>query len=492
MDDFQKEFFGFSEIEKIQEDIEKNLSGELTPKPAPPREDFANFFLVPQEEIPAENAADFFREEITETDTDSNAFYREMIKPAPKKSWAKVAVILFFVCTVGTGMLGLGIGAGWGFVRGNAAAASGEANIGEREAIPESVRFTGTSYVFEAVTEEPAVASISDMVALLAPSVVGITTYRDERIIPDARFFSPMSYGSGIIFASTDDRIFIATNLYVVRAGYRWEVSIEGSEPIAAFPVGMPGELVSLASAHDLTVAYIYKEQLLAAGIDSVAFATFGDSDEMRIGEVVLAIGNAMGEGTSVTRGIISAGERPVYLPGRNYPITVLQTDAAINYGNSGGPLINTRGEIIGININQAADFIIGSSQAEGMGYSISSNLAAPILREIVASYRTPAIGITGFSLANDRYNRAEYWGIPELGVLVYGVQEGRPAHLAGIQAEDVITAFDGQPIFDMPQLQAAIRSREIGDVVEIRLLRGGSFALTVQVELEMMVRDTF
>jgi S1-C subfamily serine protease len=199
-----------------------------------------------------------------------------------------------------------------------------------------------------------------------------------------------------------------------------------------------------------------------------------------------------MGEGTSVTRGIISAAERQVLLPDRATPLMVLQTDAAINYGSSGGPLINTRGEIVGINLNQATGLIVGSSRSEGMGYSISSNVAAPVLEEIVANYRTPAIGIIGVSLADDERNRAAYWGIPPLGVLVIDVQPGRAAHRADIRPDDVITSFDGQPIFDMPQLQAAVRAREIGDIAELQILRGGSFALTVEVEIAIMYRESF
>jgi S1-C subfamily serine protease len=181
-----------------------------------------------------------------------------------------------------------------------------------------------------------------------------------------------------------------------------------------------------------------------------------------------------------------------LHLPGREYPIPLLQTDAAINYGNSGGPLINTRGEIVGINMNRATRLMTDPSLAEGMGYSISSNVAAPILHEIIANYRAPAIGITGYSLADDPENRAELWGIPALGVVVRDVQQGRAAYNAGVRPGDVITSFGGQPIFDMDQLIAAIRAREIGEIVEMRILRGGSVPITVHVELAVMIREFF
>jgi S1-C subfamily serine protease len=126
------------------------------------------------------------------------------------------------------------------------------------------------------------------------------------------------------------------------------------------------------------------------------------------------------------------------------------------------------------------------------MGYSISSNIAAPVLMEIATNYRTPAIGISGIGLADDTRNHAEYWGIPEFGVLIIHVQEGRPAYNAGILVNDIVTGFGGQPIFDMDQLIAAIRAQDIGDVVEVRLLRGGSFALTVDIEIAMMIRENF
>jgi serine protease Do len=113
-------------------------------------------------------------------------------------------------------------------------------------------------------------------------------------------------------------------------------------------------------------------------------------------------------------------------------------------------------------------------------------------LEAIAAAYRTPAIGITGISLEHDDYNRAETWGIPPLGVIVSTVPPGHSADRAGIRPHDVITSFDGQPVFTMPQLIEAIRSRKVGDIVEIRILRNGSFALTFDIEIGVLVRENF
>jgi len=505
------DLFGLSDINRIQAEIERDLaessaprvsSESETPMGSAPTERILTFeaptegsSVVPSEvslEVPSE--ATGFAASANSMMIDSTAqpvpgsplpadvsagFYREMIKDPPRRSsssWLKTAIVVLLICTLGTGTLGFGMGAGWSFIRGNSDnGVNGEARANTSEAVP----LTSTSYRFESIISETEVGTVADIVELLVPSVVGITTRRTEerrsRIVP----FPPpaTSVASGIIFAECEERIFIATNYYVVRFGCYFEVSIAGNEPIYARPVG--GD-----SYADLAVLSVYKSQLIEAGIDTIVIAAFGDSGEMRFGDAVLALGNAMGDGTSVTGGVISSPQRYMEFPNRE-PLMILQTDAAINYGSSGGPLINARGEVIGINISQATTSIFGSSPVEGMGYSIASNMAAPILLEIAFAPPRAGIGIRGGSVTEAQ---AYELGILAMGVWVSEVTEGLGAYRAGMLPNDVITGFNGLPIFDFNQLVEAIRAGRVGDVMEVRVIRNSTDVVTLWVELSQLI----
>jgi len=460
------------DIEKIQEEIECDLKNAteknseetglradwleiFEPKPVEPEAETQNLSAFPT--VPA--TSDFYRETIKNT-------HRE--KPS---GWFAKAVALFLVFTLGTGSLGFGLGAGFGYFN--------RQSVAPVVAVEESPVQTGIASVSHNVgdaLQQREAATLADIVEVLLPSVVGVTTYPGE----NARARSTR-YGSGVIFAETDERIFIVTSNYVVSGGSRVTVSIDGSLPIDAHPSGVD-------SSADLSVIAVYKTQLASVGIDRVVIATFGDSDQMRVGDTVLAIGNVMGEGNAVTRGVISASEKTITLPNTGHLLSVLQTDAAINYGNSGGPLINARGEIIGININQATGIMFGMTSVEGMGYSISSNIVVPILDELVSG-RRPALGIMGQTIPEDL---AADLRIPPIGVFVDVVIEGRAAYRGGMQAHDIITGFNGQPVFNWPQLVYAIRTSRIGDQVEVRVLRNGTEAIALYIELDVMVVDNF
>ena len=443
-DDRTFDFFGLSDAGKIQSDIESELGCS---KPSS---------TVTQEEKQNEPDSFFFGA------TKVEPF--EEPKPENTVSWARTAVIVFLICTLGTGTLGFGLGAGFGRVRlANEPTANTMRNF--------------ETVIFETISEYAVIASLADLVELVVPSIVAITTERADAPVG----LPPVSHGSGIIFAEDATRIFIATSWSVVRAGERWRVSINGNPPVDAVPFGSERET-------DLAVAAIYKHDLLSVGIYSVVLASFGDSSEMRVGDVVLAIGNAMGDGISVTRGIISATEDEFILPGRagDAPIVVLQTDAAINMGSSGGALINSRGEVIGININHASN-IFGSSPVEGMGYSISSNFAAPIVKDMVYA-RRPALGVTIMDVPQEvAIERV----IPRLGAYVVGVTPDRAAYVAGIRPGDIITGLNGMPIFTREELVASVRTFLVGDTITVNVLRDET-PMSFEVVLMYAILENF
>jgi len=388
--------------------------------------------------------------------------HRELVPPK-RRSWLRIVAVLLLVCTFGMGSLGFGLGAAYMWATGRAGYIPTDETTIEYSVPP---AITSNRYTFE--PSELQASTVADMVELLEPAVVSITT----RFEGSTR--QPIA-GSGTIFADLEDRIFIATGHYVVPADGIIHVRISGSRPLTA-------NLVNSQRHTGLAVISVDKAQLAEAGIESYTIATFGDSSTMQVGDVVFAMGNARNEGISVTRGIISAGKQDIVFP--DYTLTVLQTDAAINYGSSGGPLINLRGEVIGINIDRAM-MIFGSAAIEGIGYSIASNEVIPIVEAFICPDR-PALGIVGMDVNEEI---AEYLGIPAMGVLITAVAPGGAAEINGILPYDIITAFDGEPVFAIAELQLMILQRRIGDIVEVRLLRDGETPITLEIELRASIR---
>jgi serine protease Do len=202
----------------------------------------------------------------------------------------------------------------------------------------------------------------------------------------------------------------------------------------------------------------------------------------MQAGDPVIAIGNAQGEGKAATAGIVSANNKIIEIS--NNTVTAIQTDATINSGSSGGPLINLEGQVIGINTAQQP-----YAGTEGIGYSITSNTAKPILDKLIQQEFKPFLGIQGEMMTE--YEQAIV-DLPASGVFVQEVIPGSSAYKAGIERADVITGFNGQAIFDMEQLTKAIQECQVGDEVIVKVYRKGEPLKEVKVKLTEYNIDNF
>ncbi len=305
--------------------------------------------------------------------------------------------------------------------------------------------------------------SITEVVEVVKPAVTSIVVGAVGYNI----FLQPVpeeKAGSGVII---DDRGYIVTNNHVV----------EGAESIAVtIPDGRAYDaaIVGTDPLTDLAVIKIEGDDLLAV--------TFGDSDNLAVGEWVVAIGNALGlpGGPTVTVGVISATGRTIQEQSGVTLYDVIQTDAAINPGNSGGPLVNLRGEVIGINTAK-----VTSVEVSGVGFAVSSNTAKAVSEELIEKGHVtrPYLGISvvtvtpaiarSYDLATDE------------GAMVSYVESGSPADHAGLRPGDVIIRFNGEPITTADDAVLAIRAHEIGDRVDITYLRGSSQRTTSAILIE-------
>ena len=489
--------YNFSEIEKIQLDIERDL---YTYKPIESAEAAQTTRITESPEIssvlsdPADLSYSIEHEDITPSHTlatfsdpsDSlENFYTETIKQKPPtfgerlRPYRRLIVTLLVVCTLGTGTLGVGMGFGIAFLQHHTGASSRVTGSNpEDAAIDQAIGSTRLIFGSES-TDIVREGSLADVVKLVDPAVVSISTVFQTQLAHPFFGTDQLRYrgGSGIIFAKDDERIFIVTNQHVIQGAMEVNVSIMEREPISA-------RLVGRDTGANLAVISVSAADVLRLGINEVVIAVFGDSDTMQVGDVVLAIGNAMGEGNSTTSGIISAGEKNVDYMGRT--LRVLQTDAAINPGSSGGPLVNKDGQVIGINkwLASTEHYAI-----EGMGFSIPSNVAKPIIEEIMNSTPRPFLGIQGQNVDEEF---ASQIGIPPIGIYIESVIPGTSAERAGIIRGDIITSFNGRTVLNMEQLVEEIGRANVGDTVEVLIIRGGRDQLTLQATLGEIILDNF
>jgi len=309
--------------------------------------------------------------------------------------------------------------------------------------------------------------SFADVYDAVKDSVVSITvtvevTF-DGRGGGEAAMLERSSAGSGIIFYENDEHVFIVTNFHVIENAVRCLVSFDGEDMVPAIFVG--GDMML-----DIAVIAVGKTDIIELGIGGYTVATFGDSDAVRIGDQVMAVGNALGIGKSATLGIVSMLDRQIDVEGSRF--NGIQTDAAINRGNSGGPLVNMSGAVIGIN---AVKF--SGSTVEGIGFAIPSRDFLKILVEVMdyGFVRRPFLGVSWrFSdlMEIREMESAAAHIIPEAGILVTRTVPGFAAYEMGLLAEDIIVNFNGVYIKDGDHFVEMIQGSEVGAELVLIVLR--------------------
>ena len=315
-----------------------------------------------------------------------------------------------------------------------------------------SLIFYGSSFITDETGELLQTASRDQEEILTETFDLGVQQYPSE------------SSGSGIIVGQNDSEILVATNNHVVADADTITVAFDDDAVYEA-------QVKGTDSDNDLAVVAVKISDMSEDTLKSIKVVSIGNSDELEIGEQVVAIGNALGYGQSVTSGWISAVDREVTDEDGKTTGKLIQTDAAINPGNSGGALLNMQGELIGINSAKAA-----ATEVEGMGYAIPVSVAQPILDELMnreTRYKADEdhAGYIGVTCLNVDSTSAQTYGIP-LGAFVDSVEEGGPAQTAGIQKGDVIVKFDGMTVSGSSDLVGKLEYYQAGETVEVVISR--------------------
>lgn len=322
---------------------------------------------------------------------------------------------------------------------------------------------------------------VSEIVSEALPSIVSITTKSVQEVQNYFGMYGMYGYapqqqeqevegsGSGIIVGKNDDELLIATNYHVVEGADTLSVAFTDGNAVEASVKGFDEE-------RDLAVVSVSLDDVEDDTMDAISIANIGSSDDLKVGEQVVAIGNALGYGQSVTTGIVSAKNRRMDSDNNTVTdgsddssdgVNLIQTDAAINPGNSGGALLNMEGEVVGINSAKLA-----STEVEGMGYAIAisdvtdilQNLMNETSRDKLDDSEHGVLGIEGSSVSSEA---VQMYGIPA-GVFVKKVTEGGAADKAGLKANSVITEFNGKAVSSIDQLSEYLSYYEPDEEVEL------------------------
>ena len=323
------------------------------------------------------------------------------------------------------------------------------------------------------------ILDVQEVVKQTMPATVSVSLTADYHMYGTVQEVS--AAGSGIIVGQNETELLIVTNYHVVEGGKEIKVQFcDGTEGIAT----VKGQDIPM----DLAVMSVELSQLSEDTKSQIKIIKLGDSDALQVGEPAIAIGNSLGYGQSVTTGVVSALNREMTLENGETGIFI-QTDAAINQGNSGGALLNNRGELIGINSNK-----LGGTYVEGMGYAIPINTAEPIISQLMnkedlielPEEEQSYLGISGATLTSSMASQQAVR--PPLGIYVAGIVSEGPADMAGIKRGDVITKFEGNSIATMEELQKYLAAYPAGTTITLSYerLENGEY---VEYECEVVLQ---
>jgi len=449
-----KEIFPIESVKMIEQKSKNEMEGENLPMK---EERKAELDRVSGTEIDKQEYIDF-EEKPKEDDKEKKyTFYEEKVKEDGKRAvrknkWQRLIVASLIVSIVGGGSIGVGF-----------ALVQRLMNGGNQSTV-------SPTYAKTAVALNGSGLSPVEIIGGVSPSVVSISTTEST----SSQFgsfqvpYEAQGAGSGIIFYADDEKVAIATNAHVVEGATSINVTFDEKTTVGA-------KIVGTDSSADLAVVSVSRKDLAKKGIGTVQTAVFGNSDEMQIGEMVFAIGNALGEGKSATDGIVSAKGKNITVDGKT--LQVIQTNAAINPGNSGGALVNAAGEVIGI--NTAKTF---STVAEGIGYAIPSNVLKSAVEKLLenGSVPKPYIGVKGSDIDEEM---AKLYNLP-IGALVREVMPGGGASIAGLVPGDIITEFAGKKIMTMQNLVDALEKQKVGSEVQARIIREGQKVVDIKIKI--------
>lgn len=390
-----------------------------------------------------------------------------------KTAWIVLSAVLFGT-VAGTVMTGVQI-ASSGMVSQFFAIVSSDEKLPEQgeELLPEPFPGGNIPGILPEVPAVPAPATdVSQVVEEAMPAVVAVASTAVYQM-PDFGFgwffgggsqsYEVPSSGSGIIIGENDTELLIVTNNHVVQDTVSLKITFVDDTAVDAVIKGTDTDT-------DLAVISVPLDQIPQETKEKIAVARLGDSDGLKVGQGVIAIGNALGYGQSVTVGYVSALNREIKTSDGNTRV-LLQTDAAINPGNSGGALLNMKGEVIGIN---AAKY--SSTEVEGIGYAIPVSGVQEILDELmnrktrseVAEEKRGYLGIQGTTVDEDA---AAAFGMPK-GVYVYKILKDGAAADSQLREKDIITKLDGMTVKSMQELQKLLKGYESGETIELLVQR--------------------